>query len=53
MLRALAQSGFDPEAIARRLRRSVSAVRNKASMHGISLSKTHRRDEEQVRAASS
>jgi hypothetical protein len=37
-LRALAQSGASVEAIAKALNRSASAVRNKAGMHGVSLS---------------
>lgn len=36
-LRELASAGVAIEAIAARLRRSASAVRNKAGMHGISL----------------
>jgi hypothetical protein len=36
-LRVLAQSGAPLDVIARSLGRSVSAIRNKASMHGISL----------------
>lgn len=36
-LRALAQDGVPGAVIATRLQRSVSAVRNKAAMHGISL----------------
>jgi hypothetical protein len=36
-LRALAHSGTSIEAIARALKRSASAVRNKAGLHGISL----------------
>jgi hypothetical protein len=41
-LRTLAQSGLTLEAIAKQLRRSASAVRNKATMHGISLASTRR-----------
>jgi hypothetical protein len=37
-LRELSDAGTDVEIIAARLRRSVSAVRNKAGMHGFSLS---------------
>ena len=36
-MRELADQGWGAEAIAARLRRTVSAVRNKAGMHGISL----------------
>lgn len=36
-LRELAQAGVSAEIIAARLRRTASAVRNKAGMHGISL----------------
>jgi hypothetical protein len=36
-LRELAASGTPPEAIATTLRRTESAIRNKAGMHGISL----------------
>jgi hypothetical protein len=42
-LRALAHETMPIEAIAARLRRSVSAIRNKAGMHGISLASTPRR----------
>jgi hypothetical protein len=37
-LRLLAQAGASADTIARALNRSASAIRNKASMHGISLS---------------
>jgi hypothetical protein len=37
MLRQLADAGTPLETIAARLRRSPSAIRNKASLHGISL----------------
>jgi hypothetical protein len=41
-LRALAHEGLTTEDIATRLRRTVSAIRNKAGMHGISLvSRSH------------
>jgi hypothetical protein len=41
-LRQLAIAGESPEAIAMKLRRSASAIRNKATMHGISLkSRSH------------
>lgn len=36
-LRTLAATGLSLAALAQRLRRSPSAIRNKASMHGISL----------------
>jgi len=36
-LRELAQAGVSSETIALRLRRTHSAIRNKAAMHGISL----------------
>lgn len=36
-LRELAGAGTSPEAIAMVLRRTASAIRNKAGMHGISL----------------
>jgi hypothetical protein len=36
-LRELAAAGTAPEAIATTLRRTASAIRNKAGMHGISL----------------
>jgi len=36
-LRELSDAGTDVEIIAARLRRSVSAVRNKAGMQGVSL----------------
>ena len=36
-LRELAAAGTTPEAIATTLRRTTSAIRNKAGMHGISL----------------
>jgi hypothetical protein len=38
LLRQLAVSGLSLETIAVKLRRTPSAVRNKATMHGISLS---------------
>lgn len=41
-LRALAHEAVPVDAIAARLRRSVSAIRNKAGMHGISLASTPR-----------
>jgi hypothetical protein len=37
LLRSLAQTGAPVDAIAKALKRTASAVRNKASMHGISL----------------
>ncbi|HEY6644825.1 hypothetical protein [Povalibacter sp.] len=37
LLRQLASDGLPLEIIAARLRRSPSAVRNKATMHGVSL----------------
>jgi hypothetical protein len=43
LLRALADEGMPLDAIAARLRRSISAVRNKAGMHGISLAMASRR----------
>ena len=39
-LRELTDAGIDIEAIASRLKRTVSAVRNKACMHGFSLAAT-------------
>jgi hypothetical protein len=36
-MRELADQGWGAEAIATRLRRTVSAVKNKAGMHGVSL----------------
>jgi hypothetical protein len=36
-LRELADAGIGAEIIAARLKRTVSAVRNKAGMHGVSL----------------
>jgi hypothetical protein len=36
-LRELADAGIGVELIAARLKRTVSAVRNKAGMHGVSL----------------
>jgi hypothetical protein len=36
-LRELAEQGLEVHVIAAQLRRTVSAIRNKASMHGISL----------------
>lgn len=37
MLKSLAQTGAPIDEIARTLKRSASAIRNKAGMHGISL----------------
>jgi hypothetical protein len=45
-LRALAGERVPVEVIATRLRRSVSAVRNKAGLHGISLTSRPRRTSE-------
>lgn len=42
LLRELAQQGLTLGSIARRLRRSESAVRNKATMHGVSVQARHR-----------
>lgn len=36
-LRALAAEGLPLEVIAKRMRRSASAIRNKAGMHGVAL----------------
>lgn len=42
-LRELSDAGIGVEIIAARLKRSVSAVRNKAGMHGFSLAAPARR----------
>ena len=42
-LRELTDAGIGVEIIAARLKRSVSAVRNKAGMHGFSLAASARR----------
>jgi hypothetical protein len=42
-LRELTDAGIGVEIIATRLKRSVSAVRNKAGMHGFSLAACSRR----------
>lgn len=47
-LRELVQSGEPLKLIAARLRRSESAIRNKAAMHGISLRPPGRRPDEQA-----
>jgi hypothetical protein len=47
-LRALAQAGVAPEIIATRLRRTHSAIRNKAAMHGISLKSGSERMQDKI-----
>jgi hypothetical protein len=44
-LRELSDAGVGVEIIAARLKRSVSAVRNKAGMHGFSLAVTRHSEE--------
>jgi hypothetical protein len=44
-LRELSDAGVGVEIIAARLKRSVSAVRNKAGMHGFSLAAARQREE--------
>jgi hypothetical protein len=50
-LRSMAQAGASVDAIATSLKRSISAIRNKAGLHGISLCvvKAPRPDHEEVR----
>ena len=48
-LRALAQSGASIDTIAVELKRSASAVRNKAGLHGISLASSKPRAPDFVR----
>jgi hypothetical protein len=44
-LRELIDAGFGVEIIASRLERTVSAVRNKAAMHGFSLAASARQEQ--------